>query len=71
MTRPTAATIVLVPIATPNCSLGNESVTIAPALANRNAPPTPWRIRHRISCVPSAAKPAPSDAKAKIRKPPI
>ena len=42
ITRPTAATIVLVPIATPSCSRGNASVTIAAELANRNAPPIPW-----------------------------
>ena len=39
ITRPTAATIVFVPIARPSCSRGNASVTIAAALANRNAPP--------------------------------
>ena len=49
MTSPTAATIVFVPIATPSCSLGNASVTMAAALANRYAPPMPWTIRHRIS----------------------
>ena len=51
-TSPTAATIVFVPIARPSCSRGNASVTSAAALANRNAAPTPWRIRHRISSVP-------------------
>ena len=71
ITRPTAATIVLVPIARPSCSRGNESVTIAAALANRNEPPIPWRIRHRISCVPLAANPAPSDAAANSTNPPI
>ncbi len=70
MTRPTAATIVLVPMARPSCSLGNASVTIAAELANRNAPPTPCRIRHRISSVPLLAKPAPSDAAANSRNPP-
>ena len=40
-TRPTAATIVFVPIARPSCSRGNASVTSAAALANRNAPPMP------------------------------
>ena len=52
ITRPTAATIVFVPIARPSCSRGKASVTSAAALANRNAPPMPWRIRHRISSVP-------------------
>ena len=65
ITRPTAATIVFVPIARPSCSRGNASVTSAAALANRNAPPMPCRIRHRISSVPSAEKPAPSEASAK------
>ena len=69
MTRPTAATMVLVPMARPSCSLGKASVTIAAALANRNAPPMPCRIRHRISWVPSAAKPAPSEATANTTKP--
>ena len=68
-TRPTAATIVLVPIASPSCSRGNASVTSAAAFANRNAAPTPCTIRHRISCVPSAEKPAPSDAAANTAKP--
>ncbi len=71
ITRPTAATIVLVPIASPSCSRGNASVTIAAALANRNAPPIPCRIRHRISSVPPLAKPAPSEATANTRKPPM
>jgi hypothetical protein len=70
MTRPTAATIVFVPIARPSCSRGNASVTSAPAFANRNAPPTPWAIRHRISTVPSAANPAPSEAIPNSTKPP-
>ena len=69
MTRPTAATIVLVPMASPSCSRGKASVTIAAALANRNAPPIPWRMRHRMSCVPSAANPAPNDAAANTTKP--
>ena len=68
-TRPTAATIMFVPIATPSCSRGNASVTIAELLANRNALAMPWRIRQRISCVPSAEKPAPSDATVKTAKP--
>ena len=68
-TRPTAATMVLVPIASPSCARGKASVTSAAALAKRNAPPMPWTIRQRISWVPSAAKPAPSDASAKTRKP--
>ena len=54
MTRPTAATIVFVPIARPSWSRGNASVTSAAALAKIAAPPMPCRIRHRISCVPSA-----------------
>ena len=41
MTRPTAATIVFVPIASPSSRFGNTSVTSAAALAKRNAPPTP------------------------------
>ena len=69
ITRPIAATIVLVPIATPSCSRGNASVTIAAAFANRNEPPIPWRIRHRISSVPLPEKPAPSEATANTRKP--
>ena len=56
-TSPTAATMVLVPMATPSWRLGKASVTSAAALANRNAAPMPWRIRQRISWVPSAAKP--------------
>ena len=64
ITSPTAATIVLVPIATPSCSRGNASVTIAAALANRKAPPRPCRIRQTISSVPLPAKPAPSEAAA-------
>ncbi len=71
ITSPTAATIVFVPIAKPSCSRGNVSVTIATAFANRNEPPTPWRIRHKINCVPLAAKPAPSDANANSAKPPM
>ncbi len=71
ITSPTAATIVFVPIAIPSCSRGKASVTIAAELANRNEPPMPWRIRHRISCVPLSAKPAPSDATANSTNPPI
>ena len=71
ITRPTAATMVLVPIARPSCSRGKASVTIAAALANRNEPPTPWAIRHRMSCVPLAAKPAPNEATANSRNPPM
>src|SRR3954468_12004083 len=63
ITTPTAATIVFVPMASPSCSRGKASVTIAPALANRNAPPTPWAIRQRISSVPSPEKPATSEAR--------
>ncbi len=68
-TSPTAATIVLVPIARPSSSLGKASVTSAGPLAKMKAPPTPWTIRQRISCVPSAEKPAPSEAAPKSRKP--
>ena len=71
ITKPTAATIVLVPIAIPSWLRGNASVTIAAAFANRNDPPIPWRIRHTISSVPLPAKPAPSDASANAMKPPI
>ena len=71
ITSPIAATIVLVPIASPSCSRGNASVTIAAAFANRNEPPTPCRIRHRISSVPEPANPAPSDATANSRNPPM
>ncbi len=70
MTRPTAATIVLVPIARPSWRAGNASVTIAPEFANRKAPPMPCAIRHRISSVPLVEKPAPSEASAKTTKPP-
>ena len=52
ITSPIAATIVLVPIASPSCSFGKASVTSAAELANRKAPPMPWRIRQRISTVP-------------------
>ena len=41
MTSPMAATMVLVPMASPSCSLGNASVTMAAELANRNAPLMP------------------------------
>jgi hypothetical protein len=68
-TRPTPATITLVPIAMPSCSRGNASVTKAEALANSSAPPTPWTMRHRIRSVPPVAKPAPSDATVKTAKP--
>ena len=71
ITSPMAATIVLVPIASPSWLRGNASVTIAAALANRNEPPTPCRIRHRISSVPLPAKPAPNDATANRMKPPM
>ena len=70
ITSPTAATIVLVPIARPSCSRGNASVTRAAEFANKKAPPTPWTMRHRISSVPLAEKPAPSEASAKTMKPP-
>ena len=52
MTRPTAATIVFVPIARPSSFFGNASVTRAAAFAKRNAPPIPWRTRQRMSWVP-------------------
>jgi hypothetical protein len=39
-------------------------------LAKTKAPPIPCAIRQRISWVPSAAKPAPSEAAAKIAKAP-
>ena len=71
ITSPIAATIVLVPIASPSCWRGNASVTIAAAFANRNEPPMPCTIRHRISCVPSPAKPAPNEASANTTKPPM
>ena len=35
---------------------GNASVTSAAEFANRKAPPTPWRIRQRISSVPLAGE---------------
>ena len=69
-TRPIAATIVLVPIARPSWRFGNASVTSAAALANRNAAPIPCATRHRISCVPSAAKPAPNEASENATNPP-
>ena len=71
ITSPTAATMVFVPIAIPSCSRGNASVTIAAAFANRNEPPMPWTIRHRISSVPLPANPAPSDANANSTNPAI
>ena len=70
MTSPIAATIVLVPIARPSCSRGKASVTRAGPLAKMKAPPIPCTIRQRISWVPSAAKPAPSEAAAKMTKAP-
>ena len=66
-----AATIVLVPIATPSCSFGNASVTSAAELAKRKAAPIPCRTRQTISSVAPSAKPAPSEAAAKTRKPPM
>ena len=69
ITRPTAATIVFVPIARPSWLRGKASVTSAAALAKIAAPPMPCRIRQRMSCVPSAEKPAPSDATVKNAKP--
>ena len=70
MTSPTAAIMVLVPMARPSCSRGKASVTSAAALANRKAAAMPCTMRHRISSVPLPAKPAPSDASAKAMKPP-
>ena len=70
MTSPIAATIVFVPIARPSCSCGKASVTRAGPLAKMKAPPTPWRMRQRISSVPFEDVPAPSEAKAKRRKAP-
>jgi hypothetical protein len=70
ITRPIAATIVLVPIASPSCSFGKASVTRAAAFANRKAAPTPCTIRQRISSVPFPEKPAPSEASVKRTKPP-
>src|SRR6476619_8067523 len=69
ITRPTAATIVFVPIARPSCSLGNASVTSAAELANRNAPPIPCSTRQTISSVPPPANPAPNDASANTTNP--
>ena len=60
-TSPIAATIVFVPMATPSCSRGKASVTRAEEFAKMSAPPIPCAIRQRISSVPSAAKPAPSE----------
>ncbi len=69
ITRPTAAIITFVPIASPSWRFGNASVTSAPEFANRNAPPTPCRMRQRMSCVPLPAKPAPREASVNSRKP--
>ena len=68
-TSPIAATIVLAPIASPSCRLGNASVTSAAALANRNAEAVPCSTRHRISTVTPEENPAPSDASANTTKP--
>ena len=68
ITRPTAATIVFVPIARPSWLRGKASVTSAAALAKIAAPPMPCRIRQRMSCVPSAEKPAPSEATREERE---
>ena len=70
MTRPTAATIVFVPMASPSCSRGNASVTSAEEFAKRKAAPTPWMTRQTMSSVPVAAKPAPSEARPNRAKPP-
>ena len=70
MTRPIAATIVFVPIATPSCSLGKASVTRAGPLAKMKAPPIPWTIRQTISSVPEEENPAPSEARPKTTKAP-
>ena len=69
ITRPMAATIVLVPIASPSCSRGKASVTSAAELANRNAPPIPCSTRQTISSVPPPANPAPSEARANSTNP--
>ena len=69
ITRPTAATIVLVPMASPSCSRGNASVTSAPELANTRAPPTPCTTRHTMRAVPESARPAPSEAIVKRAMP--
>ncbi len=42
---PPTAAMPLIPIALPRSSSGNASVRIAVELANRNAPPTPWKTR--------------------------
>jgi hypothetical protein len=69
MTSPTAATIVFVPIARPSWPRGNASVTSAAALAKIAAPPMPCRIRQRMTSVPLADRPAPSEANVKTAKP--
>ncbi len=40
--------MLLIPSAIPRWSAGNASVMIAAELASRQAPPTPWTIRHTI-----------------------
>jgi hypothetical protein len=50
--------------------LGKASVTRAGALAKMKAPPIPCRMRQRISSVPLAEKPAPSEVSEKTRKEP-
>jgi hypothetical protein len=43
--EPATAAMPLMPIALPRSSAGNASVKMAEELANRNAPPTPWKTR--------------------------
>ena len=43
--EPDTAAMPLMPMALPRSSWGKASVRIAVELANRNAPPTPWKIR--------------------------
>ena len=43
--EPDTAAMPLIPIALPRSSSGKASVRIAVELANRNAPPTPWKTR--------------------------
>ena len=49
MNEPAMAAIELMPSAVPRWVAGNASVRMAVELANRNAPPMPCTIRHRIS----------------------
>ena len=43
--EPLTAAMPLMPMALPRSSGGNASVRMAVELANRNAPPTPWKTR--------------------------